>query len=165
MQVRLPAVDEEISSSIEIRDRERRTLVTVLELLSPANKYSGPDREAFIAKRQLLLHGPASYVELDLLRGPRMPINELPKCDYCCLVRRAQDNRIAGLWPIQLREPLPTFPIPLLPSDPPVQLDLQDTLHTVYDAAHYENYLYLGTPDPPLPPSDEAWIRKLVPRP
>src|SRR5438128_2710906 len=49
--VQLPGiVDQEKSIFIEIRDRERRVLITVIELLSPANKYSGPDREAFLGK-------------------------------------------------------------------------------------------------------------------
>jgi hypothetical protein len=44
-QVVLPAVDVERLSFLEIRDRRDRRLVTVIELLSPADKYSGPDRD------------------------------------------------------------------------------------------------------------------------
>jgi hypothetical protein len=44
-RVRLPAVDIESESFIEIRDRRSRELVCVVELLSPANKRPGPDRD------------------------------------------------------------------------------------------------------------------------
>ncbi len=49
--VRLPGVDRERLSYVEIRDRKDRELVTVVELLSPANKGPGPDREQYLAKR------------------------------------------------------------------------------------------------------------------
>src|SRR5208282_3045708 len=43
-QVTLVDVDVERLHRIEIRDRLGRQLITVIEMLSPANKYAGPDR-------------------------------------------------------------------------------------------------------------------------
>ncbi len=57
-KVRLPTVDMEGRAFVEIRDRRSRELVTVIELLSPSNKKSGPDREQYIAKRARLLASP-----------------------------------------------------------------------------------------------------------
>src|SRR5262249_10000496 len=83
-RVRLPAVDRERLSFLEIRDRDGWQLVTVIELLSPTNKYAGPDREQYLAKRRELLASAVHFVEIDLLRGgPRMPMENLPACDYC----------------------------------------------------------------------------------
>jgi hypothetical protein len=163
--VPLPAVlDEEKSAFIEIRDRERRVLITVVELLSAANKYSGPDREAFLAKRHFLLNGPVNYVELDFMRGgPQMPIPDLPICEYYALVRRTIDRKVAGLWPLSLRDPLPRIPIPLRAPDADITLSLQEIFHTVYDAARYENYIYDGAPQPPLSAADAAWAKPFVP--
>ena len=62
-------MDRERLSYVEIRDRRDRELVTVVELLSPANKHPGPDREQYLAKRMELLNGPVHLVEIDLLRG------------------------------------------------------------------------------------------------
>src|SRR5262249_52347828 len=79
----LPAVDVERHSSLEIRDRRNRRLVTVLELLSPSNKTPGADRDDYLAKRAQVLAGLTHLVEIDLGRGgqrPRPP--ELPACDY-----------------------------------------------------------------------------------
>src|SRR5262249_3466407 len=89
--VRLPAVDLERVSFLEIRDRDDWQLVTVIELLSPSNKYAGADREQYLAKRGQLLASTVHFVEIDLLRGgPRMPMQDLPECDYCVLVSRAE---------------------------------------------------------------------------
>jgi hypothetical protein len=67
-------VDTEPLSFLEIRDRDSHELVTVVELLSPSNKYAGPDREQYLAKARILQRSPVHFVEIDLLRGgPRMP--------------------------------------------------------------------------------------------
>jgi hypothetical protein len=49
--LKLPAVEVERHSSIEIRDRRNRRRLTVLELLSPTNKTAGPDRDEYLLKR------------------------------------------------------------------------------------------------------------------
>jgi uncharacterized protein DUF4058 len=75
------AVDRERLSYVEIRGRRDRELVTVVELLSPANKYAGPDREQYLAKRMELPNGPVHLVEIDLLRGgPPLPAPGRPDC-------------------------------------------------------------------------------------
>src|SRR5262249_30145675 len=66
-QVRLPAVDVERLSYVEIRDREDNQLITVVELLSPSNKLTGPDRDQYLTKRGQLLSSPVHFVECDLL--------------------------------------------------------------------------------------------------
>jgi hypothetical protein len=163
-QVVLPAVDVEGVSYLEIRDRRDRRLVTVIELLSPTNKYSGPDREQYLGKRGRLLASSAHLVEIDLLRGgPRMPFaGPLPECEYYALVSRMEKRPRADFWPIRLRDPLPAIPIPLRAPDPDARLDLQAALHHVYDAARYGNYVYEGTPQPGLSAADEAWARQFM---
>jgi hypothetical protein len=163
-RVRLPAVDRERLSFLEIRDRDGWQLGTVIELLSAANKYAGPDREQYLAKRRERLASTVHFVEIDLLRGgPRMPMENLPACDYCVLVSRVETRPEAGVWPIHLREPLPPVRIPLRPPHADAQLDLQGVLHRIYDAAGYEDYIYRGQPHPQLHPEDAAWARQFVP--
>lgn len=163
-QVRLPATDFERIPFIEIRDREGREVVTTIELLSPSNKYAGPDREQYLAKRTQLLNTRAHFLELDLLRGgPRMPAEGLPECDYYAMVSRMEERPNAGIWPIRLREPLPILPVPLRAPDADARLDLMTTLHRVYDAAHYGSYIYTGQPQPRLRAEDEEWARQLLP--
>jgi hypothetical protein len=163
-EVGLPEIDVEGQSFLEIRDRESRQLITVLELLSPSNKYAGADREQYLAKARQLLRSAVHFVEIDLLRGgPRMPWLDLPECDYCAVVSRAERRLKAGFWPIRLREPLPVIPVPLREGDPDARLDLQEVLHRVYDAAGYHYYVYTGQPEPALSAQDAAWASQLLP--
>jgi hypothetical protein len=158
------ATDVERQAFIEIRDRANRELVSVIELLSPSNKRVGGDRDQYLGKRQEFIQSPAHFVELDLLRGgPRMPLDGLPSCDYYALVSRAGDRPQSGIWTIHLRDVLPAIPIPLRTGDPDASLDLQQVLHRVYDAAGYEDYIYAGSPQPPLSHEDALWAREFVP--
>jgi hypothetical protein len=161
--VTLPAVDILSESVIEIRDRRNRQLVTEIELLSPSNKAPGPDRQQYLAKRGQLLSSRVNFVEIDLLRGgPRMPMDDLPPCDYCVLVSRGEERPRAGVWPIHLRDGLPSIRIPLRPDDPEPLLELQTALHRIYDAGRYALYIYEERLDPPLSADDAAWAAEIV---
>ena len=91
-----------------------------------------------------------------------MPIEGLPPCDYCVMVSHTSERPRVGIWPIGLRDRLPVIPIPLRGDDPDLKLDLQEALHRVYDAAGYEDYIYLNEPKPPLAAEDNAWARSLI---
>jgi hypothetical protein len=164
-QVHLIAQDVERVPFLEIRDRLGRELVTVLEFLSPSNKRGGGDREQYLTKRARLLDGPVHFVEIDLLRGGRpMPLVDRPVCDYSVLVSRAEDRPVADFWPIGLRDRLPMIPVPWRSSDGYARIDLQEILHSVYDAAGYEDFIYNRSPEPPLAPADAAWVQQFIPR-
>jgi hypothetical protein len=158
-------IDElESESFIEIRDRRSRELVCVIELLSPANKRPGPDREQYLAKRGKIVNSPAHLVEIDLLRtGEPMPSEDRPDCTYSVAVSRVEDRPVAGFWPVGLRVPLPVIPIPLRPPHPDARVDLQALLHRIYDAAGYQYYIYESSPSPALAPEDVEWARQLIP--
>lgn len=162
--VRIPSFDKESLSFVEIRNRSSREIVTAIEILSPANKRAGPDREQYLAKRAQLLASSAHFVEIDLLRGgPRMPFEELPPCDYYVLVSRVEVRPASGLWPIRIRDGLPVVPVPLRKPDRDAPLDLKRALDRVYDAAGYAKYIYASRPVPALEAQDEEWARQRVP--
>jgi hypothetical protein len=162
-EVDLPSVDVTGQCFVEIWDDQQRRLVTVVELLSPSNKYAGPERDQYLGKRWDVLRSTAHFVELDFLRGgPRLPLRNHPACDYYVLVSRSERRMKAGFWPLTVRDPLPTIPIPLLAGDPDVLLDLQAVLHTVYDRAGYAKYVYRGSPEPALSAADAAWARQIL---
>jgi hypothetical protein len=166
VRVQLPAIDIERLAFVEIRDRVDRRVVTVIELLSPTNKYAGPDREQYLAKRGQLLARGTHLVEIDLLRGgPRLPLENLPNCDYYVLVSRAEERPEAGVWPLRVRDRLPVIPIPLRAPHADVQLDLQVLLDRIYDAAGYEDDIYIGEPQPRLTRRQAAWARRFLPSP
>ncbi|AMV23877.1 hypothetical protein VT84_05650 [Gemmata sp. SH-PL17] len=160
-------VEEERLPYLEIRDRVKNEVVTIIELLSPANKATGGGREHYLAKVQRILASKTNFVEIDLLRGhAKMPWDRLPECDYYALVSRHADRQgddpRAAIWPWKVRDPLPTIPIPLRTGEAEPTVDLQAILHRVYDAAGYSMFLYDSDPEPSLSASDAVWAAQLL---
>jgi hypothetical protein len=151
--------------SVYIRQRETARLVAVIELLSPVNKRRGKGREEYLEKHRTFLASPVHLIEIDLLRShPRMPFDDpLPPAHYLVMVCKAGERPRSSAWPISVRQPLPTIPIPLLPPDPPVPLDLGQALRTAYERARYDLRVdYRKPPVPPLSPADAAWAAALM---
>lgn len=138
--------------SIEIRDVAQRQLVTAIEILSPTNK-RGEGRAEYLAKRRKLLLSTAHLIELDLLRqGQRVPMQEpLPEAPYFVFLSRAERRPVVDIWPITLEQALPTIPVPLLPGDADLPLDLQSAFTSTYDLLGYDLLIdYQQPPNPPL---------------
>jgi hypothetical protein len=156
-------IDELHESFLEIRDRQSHHVVTIIELLSPANKRPGPDREQYLSKRRRIIRSSTNLVEIDLLRdGPPMPDDRRKPCDYSVMVSRPAQRPAAGFWPIGLRDPLPVVPIPLATDAADLPLDLQSLFHTVYDDHAYGDSIDRRIIDPPLAPDDAAWAAAIV---
>lgn len=153
--------------TVQIREQGERKLVTAIEILSPVNKRPGEGREEYLEKRQAYLSAGVNLVEIDLLRRyPRMPFGDpVPGCDYLIAVKKRQSARMWSAWPILLRQHLPQIPIPLLPPDPDVPLNIKDALDSAYQQARYDLRIDYRKPAvPPLRAEDEAWMREyLVP--
>ncbi len=145
--------------TIEIRDTANRQLVTAIEVLSPTNK-RGEGRAEYLARRQRLLQSAAHLLEIDLLReGQRVPMREpLPRASYFVLLSRADDRPMTSVWPVALDQPLPSVPVPLLPGDADVGLDLQAALTNVYDVVGYDLAIdYSKPPEAPLDWDSAKW--------
>jgi Protein of unknown function (DUF4058) len=156
-------VDIERQRFLEIRDRWNRELVAVVELLNPVNKKSGPDRAQYSTKRSEILASPAHLVEIDLLRcGLAMPDLMRPSSTYGVMVSRFEERPAADFWPIELRQPLPTIPVPLRPADSFASLELQELLHQVYDRGTYAEEIYEQEAEPPLDPADLDWAEHVL---
>ena len=165
VQVRVPLDIPTRLVSVYIRQRETACLVAVIELLSPVNKRRGKGREEYLEKRRAFLTSPVHLIEIDLLRSyPRMPFDDpLPAAHYIVMVCKAGERPRSSVWPISVRQPLPTIPIPLLSPDPPVPLDLGQALRTAYERARYDLRVdYRKPPVPPLSPADAAWATALL---
>jgi hypothetical protein len=164
-EVLIPVQDVERAIFLEIRDRQGRELVTVVELLSPSNKRPGDDRSEYLAKRRKIFRSTAHLIEIDLLRGwEPMPAVDRPAGDYSVLISRAGRRPTADFWPIRLRDRLPIIPIPIKLGDADRQVDLQEVLHQTYDEGGYWKDIYEGTPEPPLTAEDAEWALPFVPR-
>lgn len=152
-------------ASIEIRAIADDTLVTAIELLSPANKRTGTEgATAYAKKRRELFNSDVHLLEIDLLQaGTRPELAQpapLPDAPYFVFLSRANRRPEVEIWPCALHAPLPTVPIPLHYPDPDVPLNLAAVLQHVYRNARYDVQIdYTAAPPPPdLSPSDAAWL-------
>ncbi len=151
--------------NVEIRDVAERRLVTLIEILSPANKRGEGVRE-YAERRKELLQTRTHLLEIDLLRGGRRIelLGELPPAHYYVYLSRMQRRPRTQVWAIALRERLPAVPVPLLPPDPDVPLDLQAAVDACFDLVGYERLLdYASSPPPPeMEEGDAGWVRETL---
>jgi Protein of unknown function (DUF4058) len=145
--------------AVEIRDVAERRLVTSIEILSPVNKRGKGARE-YNEKRLEILETDTHLLEIDLLRqGERIAlVGELPRAPYFVFLSRWMRRPKTEIYPIQLRAPLPVVPVPLLPPDPDVPLDLQAALNACFELVGYERLLDYAQPLSDLGAEDGAWI-------
>ena len=149
---------------VEIRDTKMRKLVTAIEILSPTNK-TGRGRREYLHKRARFLRSAAHLLEIDLVRkGRRLPMRKkLPPDPYFVFLSRVERRPITEIWPIPFDQPLPTVPVPLLPGDADVFLDLQQALTNIYDLCRYDLEIdYSNPPETPLPLEMTEWCEKIV---
>jgi hypothetical protein len=101
-----------------------------------------------------------NFVEIDLLRaGPPMPHTEkVATSQYRLFIRRSVRPREARLYPFSVRQPIPTFPLPLRADDAEPTVDLGELIKRTYDRAGYDLVIKYDQPQtPPLTPEDSAW--------
>jgi hypothetical protein len=161
----LPAVRREGNKYLKIKEVEGDRVITVLELLSPANKTPGDEYDAFLAKRNDYLATKTNVVEVDLHRtGKRMPMGEPapPPADYYAFVSREADFPHTAIWPFSVRDRLPEIAIPLKPEDGFIMLPLQACFDAAYDQGPYRKVVdYTRPPRGPLKNDDAAWAEAL----
>jgi len=170
--------DKQSISFVEIRDsRSGHEVVTLIEILSPSNKGSGPDHEKYVKKRNEFLESKTSFIEIDLLRAGRRDFfgpdvhQRLyqfdPPMDYLAFVqrswRRAEGVRYQ-LFGSRIQDLLPVIAIPLRESEPESTLDLQYAFQETYDRGPYRRGAvdYNEPADPPLPEGVIEWAQKCL---
>lgn len=145
-----------------------RQLVTVIELLSPANKTPGAQgRELYLEKQRELLHSTTHLMEIDLLHygehtvfAPRPALEGYKKWDYVvCLHKGGWGDGSAWVWLVELRERLPRVIVPLLEGDPDVVVDLQAVFNQVYQQGRYGVVVnYSAEPPVALSKEEGKWM-------
>jgi hypothetical protein len=151
-------------TNVEIHDTASNRLVTSIEIVSPVNKRD-PGLLQYRLKRQRLYQAGIHLIEIDLIRRGTRPVAhpQLPDAPYLVGLTRAHQGK-TDVWPLTLRDPLPTIPIPLRPPDDDVTLNLAAALVAVYDEAAYDLSInYQQDPPPPnLSADDRDWVSALV---
>jgi hypothetical protein len=88
-----------------------------------------------------------------------MPLIGAPvQSDYRILVSRGTRRPRAQLFAWSVRQPIPSFALPLLEGDREPVVDLGGVLHALYDGGRFDLRLDCTQPAvPPLGEADAAW--------
>jgi Protein of unknown function (DUF4058) len=163
-------VEPVTQGSIQILDvGSGNKVVTVIEVLSPANKRPGEGQRTYLKKQEECKEAGVNLVEIDLLRGGRRVSvaneNMIPpsyRTPYRVTGWRATRPKAVELYRVPFREKLPAVKIPLRPADNDVPLELQPLVNEAYRNGTYEDTDYGRDPVPPLEPDDAAWADALL---
>ena len=164
LEVDVPMADEIGEDYLEIHEVRTGKLVTLVEVLSPTNKLDKEGRQQYEAKRAQVLLTRTNLIEIDLLRAgePMAVVGRAARSDYRILISRGRQRPKAQLYFFTLRQPIPQFPLPLLPGEIEPLVDLNTILHALYTRARFDLRLdYSQPPVPPLTPEDTDWATTL----
>ncbi len=161
---------QERESFIEIRSTDDGRIVTLIEVLSPANKISGEGRKQYLRKQRELIESDTNLVEIDLntfgkptIAVARRRQELLPSFRYLISAHRSTRRYVFEVYPLQLQDVLSRIRIPLLPSDADVILNSQSALNLVYENGGYDALLdYRKPPRAKLTPSEKEWIDQVL---
>lgn len=163
--------DEPVTETyVEIIDASTgQRVITVVEFLSLSNKFPGEAQNQYLQKQKESKQARVSLVEIDLLRDGRrvlsLPVTRIPhklRTAYQVCVRRGWKPDVCEIYPVPLRQGLPTIRIPLRETDADARLDLQTLIDQAYRNGRYNTLDYKGPPEPPLPGEDETWTDVLL---
>ncbi|MEM7131739.1 MAG: DUF4058 family protein [Chloroflexota bacterium] len=159
----LPMPQEVTERYLEVRMVDTKEVVTVIEILSPANKRAGAGRREYEKKRTEVLGSWTNLIEIDLLRaGKSLPMTVAKESHYRIVVSRSVRRPSADFYLFSIRQPIPNIPIPLLDDDPEPMLELNQLLHNLYDQSGFD--LDIGYTQQPPPPAfskeDSSWVEK-----
>lgn len=163
------AFPDEARRVIEIIYRESGEVVTLIEVLSPANK-EGEGREQYLRQQADLLATKVNLVEIDLLGygqetalARRAMLGEPPDWRYRVSVSRGRRRHELEVYAVSLRQRLPRPRIPLRPPDPDAVLDLPAVFNRCYDVGGYDLLVDYSQPPPtPLRESERTWLAALL---
>ena len=138
---------------VELRDRSDGRLVTLIDVVSIANRTTQTGREAYLETRNLAEANKAAVVEIDLLtQGAPMldfPRDNLPEFDYAITVTRPSTPGRFEIYTSSLQKRLPKFRIPLAVDDRDAGLELQDVFRRAYDLAGFSTSIDYTADLPP----------------
>jgi hypothetical protein len=166
--VQLPQIVPVKQWYLEVRRVTTREVVTIVEILSPKNKRAGEGRQDYLQKRQRILNSKTHLIEIDLLRRNQpMPLAEsTPQTPgtYHILISRSDDRPQALLYEFGIRQPIPTFVMPLADTNTPEPLvAIQQLIEGLYDRAGFDMDIdYSQQPTPSLGDEDWQWSQQLT---
>jgi hypothetical protein len=157
--------EEHTEAYIEVRQRTDGRLVTLVEVISPANKMSEAGRQHYLNRRQESKNAKANLVEVDLvLQGADLveyAREGLPSWDYAVFVSRAAQPDRYEIFPATLPKRLPKFRLPLAADDRDTVIDLQAAFARAYDQGDFAKHVnYDRDPATKLGDENRDWLQQ-----
>src|SRR5262249_9372509 len=142
-------------------------LITLVEVVNPANKATNTGRQAYLDTRCDARAEGANLVEIDLLLQGRPTFDYsregLPEWDYAVTVTRSTQPERYEMYTAPLHKRLPRFRLPLAPQERDCVLDLQAVFTRCYTEAGYRSRIdYAGEPALPLREDKQRWLDALL---
>jgi Protein of unknown function (DUF4058) len=169
--VKVPDVEIHESFVTILDSYSGQNLVTVIELVSPTNKYQGPGRDSYLDKQKEVRQSKVHLVEIDLLRSgphvlavPEWVARSHGPYHYLACVNRADGERDEyDLYPRTLKQRLPKIGVPLAGNDPDVVLDVQAVVEQTYEDGCYADRIDYRRPCiPSLSTKERAWANQII---
>lgn len=159
--------EEHHEDFIEIRQRTDGRLITLLEVVSPANKLTSSGRSAYLDKRKEGRTANANLVEVDLvLQGqPTLEYSRdgLPDWDYAVTVTRSTQPERYEIYTATLQKRLPRFRLPLAADDRDTVLDLHTAFTRCYEQGGFAGKIdYRRDPSTALSDEDKRWLHETL---
>jgi hypothetical protein len=159
--------EEHHEEYIEIRQRSDGRLITLVDIVSPANKQTAEGRATYLAQRREGREANANMVEIDLvLQGqPTLEYSRdgLPDWDYAVTVTRSTQPERYEIYTATLQKRLPRFRLPLAADDRDTVLDLHAAFTRCYDQGRFAAKIdYAKDPSVPLDEDDRGWLMDLL---
>lgn len=157
--------EEHKESYIEVRQRSDGRLITLVEVISPANKLTTEGRRQYLERRAEVRTMNVHVVEVDLvLQGPALieyAKDSAPTWDYAVVVTRWTHPDRYEIYSATLPKRLPRFRIPLAADDRDTVIDLQAALGRAYDQGDFFRQIdYTRDPATRLSDENRGWLQE-----
>ena len=159
--------EEHHEEFIEIRQRTDGRLITLVDVVSPANKTTTQGRQTYLDKRREGRSASSNLVEIDLvLQGQPMldySRDGLPDLDYAVTVTRPAQPERYEIYTTTLQKKLPRFRLPLAADDRDTVLDLHAAFTRCYDQGNFAAKIdYQREPPMRLSESNRQWVGEIL---
>jgi uncharacterized protein DUF4058 len=147
---------------LEVRQRGTDKLITLVDLISPANRATAVGRQAYLAGRAEARQAGAHVVEHDLvLQGQTcldIAPDSVPDYDYAITVGRARQPDRFEMYTTTVQKKLPRIRLPLASDDRDLVVDVQAIFTRCYDRFFTGRINYKKDPPILLRDSDHKWM-------
>jgi len=159
--------EEHKEAYVEVRQRSDGRLITLMEVISPANKITTDGRCRYLERRAEVKNMNVNVVEIDLVLQGQALIeyakDSTPTWDYAVVVTRWTHPDRYEIYSATMPKRLPRFRVPLASDDRDTVLDLQAAVARAYDQGDFVKGIdYSVDPATKLSDENRRWLQEYL---